>query len=440
MQARLLALTMVLGAGCAPVDALRERFFDGPTPRDRYVQMLDWAGLTRTALATDWAAAGDRALTDPVAIATPHAEEAWLAPEQPAALGYRVTMRRGQILSVEAGLRSDSTALLFIDVLRVTGDTLAPFRHEQSADSAARTLEFEPRRDGEYVIRIQPELLRGGRVSVRIGVDASLAFPVQGRGSGDIGSRFGAPRDGGARDHHGVDIFAPRGTPVLAPTAARVSRVQETPVGGKVVWLRDERRNQSLYYAHLDSQHVSPGEWLEPGDTVGFVGNTGNASTTPPHLHFGIYSRGPVDPWPFIDRVRGRPAVLAADTSGLGGWLRTTAERVTVRNLPESGSGALAELSRHTVMRVLAASGSWFRVLLPDGTAGYVPSAATESTERPVETTVLAGQAAIHAAPDAGTDVLEDLARGDSVDVLGSFGGFLLVRSQRGSRAWLARQ
>lgn len=61
-----------------------------------------------------------------------------------------------------------------------------------------------------------------------------------------------------------------------------------TPRGGKVVWMRDEARGMSLYYAHLDSQHVAAGAYVRPGDTLGFVGKTGNARTTPPHLHFGI--------------------------------------------------------------------------------------------------------------------------------------------------------
>src|SRR5690606_6321435 len=131
--------------------------------------------------------------------------------------------------------------------------------------------------------------LRAGRVTVTLAAEPALAFPVEGRGTGAVGSFFGADRDGGARSHHGVDIFAPRGTPVLAAAEGTVSRVRETPRGGKVVWLRDEARGQNLYYAHLDSQLVAGGERVRVGDTLGLVGNTGNARTTPPHLHFGIY-------------------------------------------------------------------------------------------------------------------------------------------------------
>ena len=106
-------------------------------------------------------------------------------------------------------------------------------------------------------------------------------------------------------------MFAPRGTPVLAGAAGRVSRVQETPVGGRVVWLQTDAG--SLYYAHLDRQLVEPGARVAAGDTLGTVGNTGNAAATPPHLHFGVYGRrGAVDPEPFVVGRRAEPRTESA--------------------------------------------------------------------------------------------------------------------------------
>jgi murein DD-endopeptidase MepM/ murein hydrolase activator NlpD len=121
-----------------------------------------------------------------------------------------------------------------------------------------------------------------------------------------------------------VDIFARRGTPVVATSEGTVRRVEITNIGGKVVWLRDPVRNSSIYYAHLDSQVVRDGQAVMPGDVVGFVGNTGNARTTPPHLHFGIYRRGegPIDPAPFVRRPRGTLEDLTADLAQLGSWVR----------------------------------------------------------------------------------------------------------------------
>ena len=82
------------------------------------------------------------------------------------------------------------------------------------------------------------------------------------------------------------------------------------PLGLSYVWLYDARRGQALYYAHLDSQIVQAGVQVDVGDTLGLVGNTGNARSTSPHLHFGIYrhGEGALDPLPFIDtRRRTRP-------------------------------------------------------------------------------------------------------------------------------------
>ena len=108
---------------------------------------------------------------------------------------------------------------------------------------------------------------------------------------------------------------------MLATSAGTINRVSVTNLGGKVVWIRDPVRNANIYFAHLDSQVVQNGDRVEVGDTIGFVGNTGNARTTPPHLHFGIYRRGEgaVDPAPFIRPVpRVRPATISADLHRLG--------------------------------------------------------------------------------------------------------------------------
>jgi murein DD-endopeptidase MepM/ murein hydrolase activator NlpD len=77
-------------------------------------------------------------------------------------------------------------------------------------------------------------------------------------------------------------------------------------VGGKVVWLQPLFGNMRLYYAHLDTQLVERGQFVLAGEPVGTVGNTGNAITTPPHLHFGVYVRQPgmrggaQDPYRFL--------------------------------------------------------------------------------------------------------------------------------------------
>ena len=126
---------------------------------------------------------------------------------------------------------------------------------------------------------------------------------------------WGDARDAGARSHEGIDIGAPRGTPVIAAAAGTISRVQESDIGGKTVSLSVKDRNLSLYYAHLDLQLVQQGQKVNVGDTIGLVGNTGNAITTEPHLHFGIYGySGAIDPFPFVNRkLKTIPALPKTD-------------------------------------------------------------------------------------------------------------------------------
>lgn len=128
----------------------------------------------------------------------------------------------------------------------------------------------------------------------------SLAFPVAGIKS-NIGSLWGARRDGGRRKHQGIDIFARKGTPVVAICDGIITLKDHTPIGGKTLWLDSEDHSWTAYYAHLDKQYVKEGQFVKKGQLIGTVGNTGNARTTPSHLHFGIYTnKGPVNPLPYV--------------------------------------------------------------------------------------------------------------------------------------------
>ncbi len=264
-----------------------------PAPSQRYARMLADAGLDSTRIGRAWLAAGDSARAAPLAVDLPTAEtlETGL---QPVARAWRLDLRRGEVLHVEVSPLADS-ARAFVDLFASDSAWVAGW----AAGPDTLRIERPVESDGAVVLRVWPELLAQGAASVRVWTAPSLAFPVAGVDEGAIQSRWGAPRDGGARSHEGIDIFAPRGTPVLAGAAGRVSRVQETPIGGLVVWLQTEAG--SLYYAHLDRQSVSDGDRVLTGDTLGTVGNTGNAAATTPHLHFGIYARGgAIDPEPFV--------------------------------------------------------------------------------------------------------------------------------------------
>jgi murein DD-endopeptidase MepM/ murein hydrolase activator NlpD len=425
---------------CSAVEEVRDYFRDAVTAHERYAASLLAAGLEGTALVDDWLAAATQALEQPVEISPPYAEDGFLPIQEPSAMAYRLAARRGQRFIVNVRLAADSSALVFLDVYEVARDALDPLRNVTSADSGAAFLEFEPRRDAEYIIRFQPEVLRGGRYTIEIRAEPLLAFPVHGRNAPDIGSVFGDPRDGGARDHHGVDIFAPRGTPALAAIEAVVSRVQTTARGGNVVWLRESERGFSLYYAHLDSQTVRQGMRVMPGDTVGFVGNTGNARTTPPHLHFGVYQRGPVDPYPFVYYPRGSMPRLAVDTALIGQLSRVTRNGVMLRPTVSPNASPVAEIPQHTPMRVLAGSGSLLRVRLPDGLSGFIAASYAEPLAQPIgETTLTAGEH-LRSSPHPQGVLLDKLDVAEDVDILGRFGEYLLVQPARGPVGWVNPQ
>ena len=403
----LLPLTAVLGVGaCETYDKTRDAL-RGDTPRERYEASLEAAGLAETALARDWAEAGRLALANPVPVALPFVEEASITHEYPRAMAYRVSLGRGRKLTVEVSVDSPrpggDRARLFVELFRIPADSSDALRPVANTDSMPWSFEYEPWRGGEFVLRVQPELLRGGYYTVRLSHDAQFTFPVVGRTTAAILSGFGAPRDGGRRQHHGVDIFSERGTPVVAASAGQAYRVGETPIGGKVVWVSDSVRQARVYYAHLDSQTVRNGQWVEAGDTIGFVGNTGNARTTPPHLHFGLYrrgrgpDRGPVDPTPFLETPPGELPAPTADTKLLGGWVRITADGVNLRDAPSRTRQALGRtrqapgqtrhapsrtvvgsLPLHSRARVLAVAGDTYRVELMDGRTGYVETSVVE--------------------------------------------------------------
>jgi hypothetical protein len=164
---------------------------------------------------------------------------------------------------------------------------------------------MEPREERFYLLRLQPRLLEGGQFNVTVNADPLLSWPVKDSNLEDTWSFFGAPRDGGGRVHHGIDIFAPRGTDLLAADDLYISRIQTRERGGRTVFLEDRDRGFVYYYAHMDdwAEGLQRGQFLPEGTKVGEMGNTGNAITTPPHLHFGIYQsswRGSLDPWYFF--------------------------------------------------------------------------------------------------------------------------------------------
>jgi murein DD-endopeptidase MepM/ murein hydrolase activator NlpD len=133
----------------------------------------------------------------------------------------------------------------------------------------------------------------------------SLRLPVVGVRTSSLDDSWHAPRDGGNRVHKGIDIFAPKGTEVVAVTDGVISFIGDEKLGGHCIWLTTEN-GASFFYAHLDrwAAGLYEGMEVQSGDLIGFVGNTGNAKYTPSHLHFGVDQNDEmVNPYPLLTQA-----------------------------------------------------------------------------------------------------------------------------------------
>jgi peptidoglycan LD-endopeptidase LytH len=146
----------------------------------------------------------------------------------------------------------------------------------------------------------------------------ALFFPIAGGDSTRLDDTFDEPRDGGARKHNAIDIMAPRGTPVLSVDDGRILRLSSSAKGGITIYATDLEERFVYYYAHLDRYYPSiyAGRPLLRGDTIGFVGTTGNAPKDAPHLHFQVmrmpadhryWNGDPINPYPLLRQTASAP-------------------------------------------------------------------------------------------------------------------------------------
>lgn len=422
-----------LFVACGRTTPLREVL--GKTPYEQYVQSLKKADLDQTALGTDWLAASEQSLQDSLIITLPFKETGYFAADKPEAWSYRLAAKRGEQLVIRVEVDAPEPTRLFLDVFALTEKPVAVAH--ATDDSLALTYEVEA--DDTYLIRLQPELLRSGNYTISITREPTLAFPVSGKDSRNVASFWGVDRDGGKRRHEGIDVFAKRGTPAIAATEGFIRGVNENRLGGKVVWLMDSKRNQSLYYAHLDSQLVRVGQRVAVGDTIGLIGNTGNARTTGPHLHFGIYrfGSGAFDPLPAVRLPSGEPQPVLANADKMGAFVRATPTKLSVRFSPDAKALVRITLPRHTLVKVSGVTGNWYRVVLPDGLAGYVASRSVESLQEPIRHTTVKQSRALLDNPVTNAAILTHLQAGEAISVLATFGDYLYVQTPQGQPGWL---
>lgn len=221
---------------------------------------------------------------------------------------------------------------------------------------------------GESLATLQEQLsfvLSGQAIAL-----GGFVFPVG--APFNFASTFGAPRMTGTRyehSHQGNDIFAPGGAPLYATSRGVIARKAVAVLGGNKLWLVAADGTQ-YYYAHLSAyaDGVEDGAVVEAGQVLGYVGDTGNARGTPPHLHFEIHPGGgaAIDPYPILDAVRRSDAGRLLDAS------RALSVTTTTTLPPGSGNAGIGVSVELAIVPVDASAAG------PPPTTTIPPTASTK--------------------------------------------------------------
>ncbi len=362
---RITLLIALLSLGsCKQVQQVSDAFVK-PSPREVYARNFGTDHLTYS----QWRKSFESTLKDSLHIDLPYVEAGSFLSQDFPVYGYTTDLNRGEKVIISFITKADSVPV-FIDIYKFgTADSLAvqPLMSEHRFGRLPVALTIEE--TGKYRIFIQSELRQSADFQIEIYTLPTLPFPVAGVSDKAVQSFWGARRSAGGRLHEGIDIFAPRLTPVLAVAEGRVSFTGERGLGGKQVWLREGVFKKSFYYAHLDSINVKTTNKVSIGDTLGFVGYTGNARTTLPHLHFGIYTgNGAIDPLPFIRRKdRNKTALTAPAFRGF-----VASQRANVRLGPNNKAQILTTLKYRDTVSLVGRTVDWYHAQLPDKMEGFI--------------------------------------------------------------------
>jgi murein DD-endopeptidase MepM/ murein hydrolase activator NlpD/SH3-like domain-containing protein len=412
--------------------------FGRKSPHEHYSDKIKNAGLDKTALGKQWLSAAEKSLTSPLTVNLPYSETGYFPANEAGSVGITFKGRRGEKLSIKLSTKPTKGFAVFLDLWRPSSAQDKKAKFLLSADTTLAAVKYDVEEDGDFILRIQPELLKGGEYTLIISTGPTLAFPVTPKVKSNIGSFWGVARDAGARRHEGIDIFAPRGTALVAAADGVVTRVNENVLGGKVVFLSPHSKNYTLYYAHLDKQLVEAGQKVKTGDTIGLMGNTGNARTTSPHLHFGIYtSSGAVDPLPFVNRVIRSPGEITAPLNNIDNWVRNN-NTVKLLSEPSGGANQATMIEPNTLIKVEAATASWYKVMLPGGERGFVSSSIVVPLTTPVRKSRLKTAQAVFDEPNDLAARKTILAAGEPINIVAGYKDYYYV-SNKNIEGWIQK-
>ncbi|ALM48332.1 hypothetical protein AMR72_05105 [Flavobacterium psychrophilum] len=357
-------LLLIFAVGCSGITKVTD-VITNPSARQVYAREFK----DNQAVYNDWNAAYESAIGDSLSVPLPYGERGAFNAVEDHVYSYNVQIQEGEVLI--AGIVKDSVhQRVFIDIFQKRDKE---YQKVESASLTASGLVYSAKTTGVYKVIIQPEMAADTNFFISLNKKPLYGvFPVAGKGNTAIGSFWGMERDGGKRSHEGIDIFAKKGTPVVAVTSGIVNYTGEKGIGGKQVWLRDSDFGSSLYYAHLDSIKTTLGAKVSVGDTLGFVGNTGNARFTPAHLHFGIYRNyGAVNPLPFVFK-NDIVTIKEFTKSQKGDVLKIKSATANLRLMPDAKAAKLGELKANDVVQLLGESKEWLHVKTALGLSAFV--------------------------------------------------------------------
>ncbi|MDO8302267.1 MAG: M23 family metallopeptidase [Sedimentisphaerales bacterium] len=401
------------------------------SPHDSYYSALLRENLKATA--ERWKREAEESLAAPLPITLPYSERRLLEADYLQPITFAVDRKMDELIQITILPSINTRAEVFVDVFYVKDAATEPMRIGSMA-TKEQQLTIAAEHTGKYLVRLQPSHSAQGLMDITITSPLRYGFPVDTVRENAVQSLFGVGRDGGARRHEGIDIFAPRGTPVIAAETGLVTRVGDTPRGGKNVWVRGDQR--SFYYAHLDSIAVSAGDSVRRGETLGTVGNTGNAITTSPHLHFGIYkfAQGAVDPLPMVGRKKSVTPYAPPRVEPASRWLSINTEKANLRSGPSLKTTTVTSLMRAELLQVDSVAGDWLRVTTGNGTKGFIARRLTETPSDWMLT--LTENYVAFSLPDDTAPVVGNFSAGDKLPTLGRFGSFAWVKMPGGVYAW----
>lgn len=357
-----ISVTILIFAGFISCTKISE-VLSSPTARETYKKEFK----NRKAVINKWQSTYSNAILDSIEVDLPYGEKGAFSYFQNKIYTYSFSLKRGTSFTAKVSLDSLQDRV-FINFLKKK-DTL--WEEVLSNDIQENTISYTPKQDGEYKIIIQPEIASSSNFFIQLNTSPTYYFPVVGKDNKAIQSFWGNPRDGGKRSHEGIDIFASRGTPTVAVTEGRVTRTGNRGLGGKQVWLKESLFGNSIYYAHLDSILVNVGDRVKIGDTLGLVGNSGNARTTAPHLHFGIYRNGAIDPLPFVYKCK---SIQKNDFSRSfkEDYLVIKTARANLRSGPSISHKIIANLFQNDTIKLLGQHHDWLHIKSTYGKAAFL--------------------------------------------------------------------